>query len=232
MKLLSVIIPVYNEAATLAAVLDKVRAVPLPLEIVVVDGQSTDGTVEILERESAKGDVRVIFQTQRNGRGGALLEGMAAAQGDVFIFQDADLELDPACFPQLLEPITAGRADLVLGSRFISGRPQMTFLQYWGNRAVTVLMNVFWGTRISDAETCYQMFRRDCVDGMRFDRTDMSFTIELLLRMIRRGCRIEEVAVDYFPRGHDEGKKLYWADGFLSLWVLAKYRVLWWLGKP
>lgn len=230
--MLSVIIPVYNEAATLAQVLSAVRAVPLELEIVVVDGNSTDGTLEILREHEAQGDLRVIYQAERNGRGGALREGMAEARGDIIVFQDADLELDPACFPELVQPILADEADVVFGSRFLDGRPQMTFLQYWGNRAVTGLLNLFWGTRLTDAETCYQVFRREIINGMKFDRSDMSFTIELTLRLVRAGCRLAEVPVGYTPRTVDEGKKLYWGDGFVALWVLVKYRVKWWMTRP
>lgn len=227
MTLLSVIVPVYNEAATLSMVLEAIRAVPVDLEIVVVDGNSTDGTREILEKEEQRGDLRVIYQAERNGRGGALREGMAAARGEIVVFQDADLELDPACFPKLLEPLITGRADVVFGSRFLQGRPNMTFLQYWGNRCVTGLLNLFWATHLTDAETCYQVFRREITQPMEFDRKDMSFTVELTLRFIRAGYRIVEVPVDYFPRGHDEGKKLYWSDGFVSLWVLVRYRIAW-----
>lgn len=230
MTLLSVIIPVYNEAPTLSKVLQAVRAVPLDLEIVVVDGASTDGTREILEMEERRGDLLVIYQENRNGRGGALREGMAAAQGAIIVFQDADLELDPACFPDLVKPLQQGEADVVFGSRFLRGRPNMTPLQYWGNRTVTGLLNVFWGASLTDAETCYQVFRREITQSMRFDRSDMSFTVELTLRFLRARCRIEEVPVDYFPRSHNEGKKLYWGDGFVSLWVLVKYRIKWMFG--
>ncbi len=225
---LSVIIPAYNEVATLATVLQAVRRVPLSMEIIVVDGNSTDGTREILERESLVGDLLPIYQGEKNGRGGALREGLQRATGDVIVFQDADLELDPSCFPELLAPVLAGRADVVLGSRFLKGRPIMTPLQYWGNRAVTASLNSLWGTRLTDVETCYQLFRRDLITDMQFDRNDMSFTIELLLRLIRTGRRIVEVPVSYQPRGKDEGKKLYWADGFISLWVLVQYRLKWW----
>lgn len=227
MTLLSVVIPVYNEAATLATVLAAVRAVPLDMEIVVVDGNSTDGTKEILQREELHGDLRVIYQQNKNGRGGALQEGMVAATGDIIVFQDADLELNPSCFPDLIKPIQTGEADVVFGSRFLRGRPRMTFFQYWGNRTVTSLLNFFWGTSLTDAETCYQVFRREIINGMQFDRADMSFTVELTLRFIRADCKIAEVPVDYFPRTHAEGKKLYWADGFISLWVLLRYRILW-----
>lgn len=225
MTLLSVIIPVYNEAATLSTVLAAVRAVPIDLEIVVVDGNSTDGTREILQQEELKGDLQVIYQSSRNGRGGALREGMIAARGDIIVFQDADLELDPSCFPDLIAPLLKSEADVVFGSRFLRGKPDMTFLQYWGNRAVTTLLNLFWRTNLTDAETCYQVFRRDTVRNMAFDRSDMSFTIELTLRLIRSGCRIAEVPVSYSPRTVSDGKKLYWGDGFIALWVLVKYRL-------
>lgn len=228
MTLLSVIIPVYNEAATLATVLDAVRAVPLDIEMVVVDGDSNDGTRNILQQQEAlHGDISVIYQSDRNGRGGALREGLAAARGDIVVFQDADLELDPACFPDLIRPILDGKTEVVFGSRFLRGRPRMTFLQYWGNRTVTGLLNLFWGTALTDAETCYQMFRREIVQEMAFDRRDMSFTIELTLRLIRAGYGILEVPVSYNPRTAREGKKLYWGDGFIALWVLINYRLQW-----
>lgn len=221
---LSIIIPVYNEVKTLGTVLEAVRKVPLPKEIIVVDGNSTDGTREIIEQEAIKGDLIPILQQKRNGRGGALQEGLAVASGDVVVFQDADLELDPACLPQLLQPIAAGECDVVFGSRFLGGRPEMTFLQYWGNRLVNFVLNLLYGTRITDVETCYQMFRREIVQGMSFDRRDMSFTVELAVRFIRKGVRIREVPVAYTPRSKAEGKKLYWGDGFISLWVLLRYR--------
>jgi glycosyltransferase involved in cell wall biosynthesis len=164
----------------------------------------------------------------RNGRGGALRDGMAIATGDVIVFQDADLELDPSCFPRLLEPIEIGAADVVFGSRFLQGRPNMTLLQYWGNRTVTETLNLLWRAKLTDVETCYQMFRRDVIHNLQFDRRDMSFTVELTLRLLKTGARITEVPVDYEPRTHTEGKKLYWGDGFVSLWVLVKYRILWW----
>lgn len=228
MSKLSVIIPVLNEAGTIRTVLNAVREVPVEKEIIVVDGNSTDGTREILEDEEVRGDLKILYQTQRNGRGGALQDGMKVATGDIIVFQDADLELDPGCFPDLMAPILQKEAEVVLGSRFLNGKPRMTPLQYIGNRVVTECTNLLWFTRLTDVETCYQMFRRETISGMKFDRKDMSFTVELTLRLIRSGKRIREVAVDYIPRTHDEGKKLYWGDGFISLYVLFRYRLLWW----
>ena len=222
---LSVIIPAYNEVATLKTVLDTVRRVPLEMEIIVVDGNSSDGTRAVLEQEAAAGDIVPVYQREKNGRGGALREGLEIATGDVVVFQDADLELDPACFPDMLAPIRDGGTDVVFGSRFLGGRPQMTFLQYWGNRVINAALNLLWGTRLTDVETCYQMFRRGAVAGMAFERSDMSFTLELTIRLIERGHRIVEVPIAYKPRGRAEGKKLYWADGFIGLWLLLKYRL-------
>lgn len=223
---LSVIIPVYNEVGTLATVLDAVRHVPLDTEIIVVDGDSNDGTVEILKREEAAGGLVAIYQRKRNGRGGALREGLKHATGDVVVFQDADLELDPTCFPDLIGPIQRGETKVVFGSRFLRERPQMTFLQYWGNRVMTAVFNQLWRTRLTDVETCYQMFRRKVVEGMPFDRNDMSFTLELSARLAAAGERIVEVPVGYQPREDKSGKKLYWADGFVGLWVVVKYRTM------
>lgn len=203
-----------------------VRQVPLDSEIIVVDGDSDDGTKELLQQEEAAGGIVVIFQHTRNGRGGALREGLQQATGDVVVFQDGDLELDPSCFPELLAPIQDGRTNVVFGSRFLNGRPDMTFLQYLGNKVVNTVLNAFWGTRLTDVETCYQMFRRDVIRNISFDRTDMSFTIELTLKLVAEGHNILEVPVQYKPRTSAEGKKLYWADGFVNLWVLFKYRFL------
>lgn len=223
---LSVIIPVYNEVGTLATVLAAVRRVPLDTEIIVVDGDSDDGTVDILKREEQAGGLLAIYQRQRNGRGGALREGLEHATGDVVVFQDADLELDPACFPDLIAPIMRGETNVVFGSRFLTSKPQMTFLQYWGNRVMTWTFNLMWGTRVTDVETCYQMFRRNVVQGMPFDRNDMSFTLELAARLAAAGEHIVEVPVKYQPREDNSGKKLDWSDGFVGLWVVLKYRFL------
>jgi len=222
---LSIIIPCYNERATIRQALERVRALPLDKEILVVDGRSTDGTAEILREEEKRGDLRLFFQEEgRRGRGDALRLGMRHATGEVIVFQDADLELNPADLPALLEPVRRGEADVVFGSRFLRGRPSMSFLQFWGNRAINLTLNLLYGTRITDVETCYQMFRRECVEGQRFQCDHFTFTVELALRLIRLGYRIHEVPVSYTPRGREEGKKLYWNEGFLSLWFIVRTR--------
>ncbi len=231
---LSVIIPVYNEVHTVLQVIRAVESLPIRHEIIVVDGHSTDGTREVLEKwlaDADDGNARVIFQTRRNGRGGALIEGMAAARGDVIVFQDADLELDPACLPTLMAPIADGSATVVFGSRFLAGRPKMTPLQYLGNRVLNIATNLLWGTRLTDVETCYQMFRRDVVTGMTFRRRDMAFTMELTLDLINAGHHIIEVPVEYHPRTGAQGKKLYWLDGFVTLGVICATRLRTWLRR-
>lgn len=221
---LSVIVPVYNERRTIGLILEKVRAVPVNKEIIVVDGASFDGTRELLEAEAERPDTKVIFEPERRGRGKALKEGLAAASGDTVIFQDADLELDPADYPALLAPLEAGECDVVFGSRFLGGRPTMTFLQYWGNRAINMSVNTLYGTRLTDVETCYQVFRREAIAGMDLQNNDFAFTVELAVKLIKRGYRIREIPIQYVPRGRLEGKKIYWGDGFVSLWTLVKYR--------
>ncbi len=228
--LLSVIVPVYNERRTIDALLEKVRAVPVDKEILVVDGASEDGTREILQRFRDVPRIRLIFQKRRKGRGNALKLGLRLARGQVIIFQDADLELDPNDYPALLEPILEDRADVVFGSRFLQEKPRMTFLQYWGNKAINWSVNLLYrrelgGLWLTDVETCYQVFRRECLKGARIRNNDFAFTVELTVQLILRGFRIVEIPISYFPRGRAEGKKIRWADGFASLWTLAKTRI-------
>lgn len=229
--LLSVIVPVYNERRTIDVLLHKVRAVPIDKEIIVVDGASEDGTAEILREEAKVHGTQVIFQKKRRGRGHALKAGIARARGRIIIFQDADLELDPNDYPDLIAPIVDGKCDVVFGSRFLRGKPRMTFLQYWGNKAVNWSVNILFRPELgrlwlTDVETCYQVFRRECFRGLRLETNHFAFTVELTVRLVQAGHRIKEIPISYFPRGKAEGKKIYWADGFASLWTIAKIRVL------
>jgi glycosyltransferase involved in cell wall biosynthesis len=228
----TVIVPVYNEVRTIDLILEKVRRSPVEKEIIVVDGASEDGTVEKLREQERFQDTTVIYQKTRRGRGNALKVGMRRAKGDVIIFQDADLELDPDDYPSLLEPIEKGEADIVFGSRFLRGRPNMTFLQYWGNMAVNFWVDLLYRRELSrqnmqltDVETCYQVFRRKCVQGMKIKNNKFAFTVELTARFILSGFKIVEIPISYFPRGKAEGKKIYWGDGFASLWILLMVRL-------
>jgi glycosyltransferase involved in cell wall biosynthesis len=189
-----------------------------------VDGASEDGTRELLAEEEKVPGTRVIYESQRSGRGNALKLGLAEATGDIVIFQDADLELDPADYPMLIAPLVSGECDVVFGSRFLNGRPNMGFLQYVGNRVVTESVNLLYGSRLTDVETCYQVFRRSALDGLTLDNNDFAFTVELTVKLIKKRLAIREIPIRYYPRGRAEGKKIYWADGFASLWTLLKYR--------
>ena len=222
--LLSVIVPVYNERRTISLILEKVRAVEVEKEIIVVDGCSIDGTREILEEEAKRSGIKVIHEERRTGRGNALKLGIAEARGDIIIFQDADLELDPADYPLLLEPLIKDSAEVVFGSRFLGQRPTMGALQYLGNRVITGMVNLLYRTKLTDVETCYQVFRRSALEGIDVKNNDFAFTVELAVKLIKRGYKIQEVPIHYYPRGRAEGKKVYWADGFASIWTLIKYR--------
>jgi glycosyltransferase involved in cell wall biosynthesis len=227
---ISVIVPVYNEVRTIDVLLDKVRRSPVEKEIIVVDGDSQDGTRDLLREQEKIPGTRVIYQDSRRGRGNALKVGLRAAKGDLIIFQDADLELDPNDYPALIEPIETGKADVVFGSRFLRGRPAMTFLQYWGNKVMNLSINVLFarelrGQRLTDVETCYQVFRRRCLSGMTIHNNEFAFTVELTARLVLAGFRIHEIPISYFPRGRAEGKKVYWGDGVASLITLVRVRL-------
>ncbi|HMX61853.1 MAG TPA: glycosyltransferase family 2 protein [Candidatus Sumerlaeota bacterium] len=228
--LLSVIVPVYNERRTIELLLEKVRAIDVDKEIIVVDGASEDGTVEILREQKKIPGTRVILQRERRGRGNALKVGIRAARGEYIIFQDADLELDPSDYPSLLKPILDGKADVVFGSRLLRGRPKMGFLQYWGNKVINWSVNILYtpelrGAWLTDVETCYQVFKRDAFRNFQIRNNHFAFTVELTVRLILAGYRIKEIPISYFPRGKAEGKKIYWGDGVASLWTLFRIRI-------
>jgi len=224
---LSVIVPVYNEKRTLDAILHKVRSVAdgTDKEIIIVDGGSVDGTHEILARQEKEPNTRVIYEGAPKGRGHALREGMKVATGDVILFQDADLELDPNDYPALLAPIAEGKADVVFGSRFLQGRPAMTPLQWLGNRVVTEGVNLCFRSRLTDVETCYQVFRREAVSEAQVKSNDFAFTVELTIRLVQNKHRIVEIPISYFPRGRNEGKKVRWKDGFVALATIVRCRL-------
>jgi glycosyltransferase involved in cell wall biosynthesis len=224
---LSIIIPVYNEHRTIETVLKKVQNVALPgveKEILVVDGNSVDGTREILQARQSEPGTVIIFEPCPMGRGHALKEGLAQATGDVVIFQDADLELDPEDYPDLLRPLQEGLADVVFGSRFLRGKPNMGFFQYWGNRVINISVNLLYGARLTDVETCYQVFRRELIRNFNLENNDFAFTVELTVKLLKARHQITEIPITYIPRGRAEGKKIYWMDGLLSLWTLFKLR--------
>ena len=233
--LLSVVMPAYNEARTMREIIDRVWAVPIRKEIIIVDDGSTDGTRDILgdlEKRLAPNDENrlvVEYNDKNLGKGACLRKGFSKAKGNVIIIQDADLEYDPSEYPRLIQPIVEGKADVVYGNRFLGDQPHhvLYFWHYLGNKFLATLSNCFTNLNLSDIETCYKVFTRQVAEEiaptLREDR--FGFEPEFTAKIARRGYRVYERSISYYGRTYEQGKKIDWRDGVATLWCIVRYAV-------
>lgn len=226
---LSVIIPCFNESATIVEILNRVRncQISLDLEVIVIDDFSTDGTREILQNELGKLVDLLHLQKKNTGKGAAIREGFRLATGEIVLIQDADLEYDPSEYKNLIQPILDGKADVVFGSRFLSNGPRRV-LYFWhkvGNTLLTFMSNVFTNLDLTDMETCYKVFRKDVVKRIHLKENRFGLEPELTAKIAKLNLRIYEVGISYYGRTYAEGKKIGWKDGFRALYCIVKYNL-------
>ena len=237
---LSIIIPVYNEEATIGELLRRVYKARLPKkiekEIVIVDDASKDNSYKIClnfkQKFSGKIKIKLIKHNTNRGKGSAVVDGINLASGDVVVIQDADLEYDPNDYIKLIDPILAGKADVVFGSRLknyplrLFGKKKTPLItHYLGNKFLTLVTEVLYQRKVSDMETCYKMFKKDVLKGINIKAKKFDFEPEFTAKILKKGYRICEVPIKVKPRGYEEGKKISWRDGFTAIWTLVKYRI-------
>ena len=225
---LSIVIPCFNEKATILELIDAVQSAPIQdKQIIIVDDGSTDGTREILKGIVGEDDIDIIYHETNKGKGAALSTGFAAATGDICIVQDADLEYDPQEFPTVIQPIVDGKADVVFGSRFQSGRPHRV-VYFWhrvGNGLLTLLSNIFTDLNLTDMETCYKAFKREVIQSITIQEHRFGFEPEVTAKISQRNLRIYEVGISYYGRTYSEGKKIGWKDGVRAIYCIIKYNL-------
>jgi glycosyltransferase involved in cell wall biosynthesis len=222
--LLSVVMPVFNEKTTIDEIIRRTLAVPLRIQLIVVDDCSIDGTRDLLAALQRELGFTLVLQPANAGKGAALRRGFQEVRGDVVVIQDADLEYSPEEFPELIDLIRQGRADVVYGSRFLGRHRVFMFTHYMGNRALTMFTNVLYNTMLTDMETCYKVMRTEVLRSFTLEANGFGIEPELTAKIFKRGYRVYEVPISYDGRGYDEGKKIGWRDGFVALWVLLKFR--------
>ncbi len=227
-KILSVVMPVYNEKNTIHMIIDKVLSLGMVKELIIVDDGSTDGTVEILKNTKFDDRVKVLFHEKNMGKGAAIRTAFKNVSGDIVAIQDADLEYDPNEFIEMIKPINAGVADVVYGSRLSGGKPQRVYM-FWhrvGNGFLTFLTNILFNSTLSDMETCYKMFRKSVIKDIKIRSNDFSMEPELTAKILKnKSLRVYEIPISYYGRSYAEGKKISWKHGFGAIITLLRYRI-------
>jgi glycosyltransferase involved in cell wall biosynthesis len=224
LPLLSVVIPVYNEFETVREVIERVLAVDIDKEIIIVDDGSTDGTISVLDELKSEYGVKVILHPKNMGKGAALRTGFKACQGDIVIVQDADLEYFPEEYPGLVEPIIKGWADVVYGSRFLGSRHRvLLYHHYLANITLTFLSNITTNLNLTDMETCYKVFKREVIQSIPLKQDQFGFEPEITAKIARRKLKVFEVSISYNGRTYEEGKKIGIKDAFVALWCIMRY---------
>lgn len=228
-KVLSVVMPVYNEKDTILKIIDKVLRLDIVKELIIVDDSSNDGTVDMLKNSKFDDRVRLFYHDKNMGKGAALRTGFQNVSGDVVVIQDADLEYDPNEFIEMIKSINDGVADVVYGSRLSGGKPQRMYL-FWhkaGNDFLTFVTNILYNSTLTDMETCYKMFRKNVIDNIKIHSNDFSIEPELTAKILKnKKLRIYEMPISYYGRNYSEGKKITWRHGFGAIWTLLKYRFI------
>ena len=227
-KRVTILIPVFNEVRTVEEIIRRVRTADscgLEKEIVLVDDASTDGTGDLLKKIPQDNGLKIVSHPYNRGKGAALRTALDHATGEIILIQDADLEYDPSDYPGLLRPILDGRADVVYGSRFAGGTHRvLLFWHYMANRFLTLLSNVLCNLNLTDMETCYKVFRRQCLEGLTLNSNRFGIEPELPAKLARRRLRFYETGINYSGRDYSEGKKINWKDGLAALWFIFRYR--------
>lgn len=224
---LSVIMPVYNEKATIEKIISRVLAVPIEKELLIVDDFSTDGTRDILKTFEGKPGIRISYHPHNLGKGSGIRTGIRECTGDIVIIQDADLEYSPEEYPKLIEPIVRGAADVVYGSRFYGTHRVFMVWHYLGNKFLTALTNVLYNTMLTDMETCYKVFKVDVIKGLNLKSKRFDIEPEITAKIFKnRKLRVYEMPITYDGRDYDEGKKITWLDALPAIWTLIKYRFI------
>lgn len=225
--LLSVVMPVYNEKATVLKIIDKVLRLDMVKELIIVDDGSTDGTRELLKNSKFENRVKLFFHEKNMGKGASLRTGFKYTSGEVIAVQDADLEYDPNEFLEMIKPIEEGLVDVVYGSRLSGGKPQRVYL-FWhkiGNGFLTFITNILYNSTLTDMEAGYKLFRKEVIDGIKIESNGFSVEPEITAKILKnKNLRICEMPISYYGRTYAEGKKITWRDGFSALWALVKYR--------